>query len=75
LTDFPLETDSEEVARQKQARLTGNTPPAPQQAISDEPPPKVVNKQLAGRIRPEWKGQQQMKKRYVDFNVTLKEGR
>jgi hypothetical protein len=52
LLDFPLETDSPEVARQKQARLMGNTPATAEEA----PPPKVVPKHLTGRIRPEWKG-------------------
>ena len=54
LLDFPLETDSPEVAQQKQARLMGNTPPAP--PAEEAPPPQVVSKALTGRLRPEWKG-------------------
>jgi len=67
LTDFPnLETDSPEVAREKQRRLLGQPAKAPapktisdqpedEEKISDAPPPKVVNPALTGRIKPEWR--------------------
>jgi hypothetical protein len=77
LLSFPIhssmkqETDSPEVAREKQARLLGQTAQKrqrerphpqetesdapPQEKISDAPPPSVVNKALTGRIRPEWR--------------------
>ena len=50
--DFPLETDSPEVAQQKQARLMGNTPPPAEATAEEALPPKVVNKAFTGRIRP-----------------------
>jgi hypothetical protein len=43
---------------------------APEETISDALPPQVVNPALTGRIRPEWRDG---KKRYVDFDITLKE--
>jgi len=67
-----LETDSPEVAREKQRRLLGETAQKrhrerphpqetesdapPEETISDAPPPKIVHPALTGRIRPEWKG-------------------
>jgi hypothetical protein len=53
--DFPLATDSPEVAQQKKARLMGRAAPTPEK-ISDAPPPQVVNKALTGRIPQKWKG-------------------
>jgi hypothetical protein len=41
--DFPLETDSPEVAQQKQARLMDQPSPAPS-PVAEVPPPKVVSK-------------------------------
>jgi len=63
LTDFPnMETDSPEVAREKQRRLLGQTTEAQEEiveaseeTISDTPPPQAVPKALTGRIRPEWR--------------------
>ena len=43
LLDFPLETDSPEVAQQKQARLMDQASPAPS-PVAEVPPPKVVSK-------------------------------
>jgi hypothetical protein len=56
LLDFPnLETDSPEVIAEKQARLMGNTPPAPS-PTAEVSPVKIVPKHLTGRIHPSWKG-------------------
>ena len=56
LLDFPLETDSSEVVRQKHARQMGEADQALPGKISDAPPPKVVPKHLTGRIHSSWKG-------------------
>ena len=58
LLNFPVHSsmyDSPEVAREKQRRLLGETAKAPEETISDAPPPKVVPKAFTGRIRPAWR--------------------
>jgi len=57
LLAFPnAETDSPEVAREKQRHMVGQIAEAPvKEKISDAPPPKVVPKAFTGRIRPAWR--------------------
>jgi DnaB helicase-like protein/AAA domain-containing protein len=61
LLDFPnSECDSPEVIEEKQRRLGLALKAQSEPAVTDNAPaPKVVNKALTGRIRPEWKGNRQ----------------